>query len=157
MFAAADAHEQAAEERGVAEATQRELQELLASKDAELESWSQQQKSWRFRQLEFMTRVLRSVGELEDKIGVLDADCSAFAAAVEQHSQDQQEQLLKHLSRLQRYEVMVQELDGTGSRLNAALAHLQQQWVAKQQKICASDKGLQVRWQQKQQLELGKA
>lgn len=142
---AADAQQQAAQERGVFEVSQHELRERLNKTDAALELQQQQDKGWRFRQLEFMTRMMQTLDNLESRSRTLDANCTSFTAAVQQQGQEQQDGLAQQLDNLVSCQTNCETIEAAGSRINRAVVQLQQQWVAKQQKLQASDKGIQVR------------
>eukprot|EP00775_Hariotina_reticulata_P003242 gene3242-3519_t len=64
----ADAQQQAAKDKGVADATQRELRDHIADKDISLTQHLQQQHAWRFRQLELLTRVLGDMDGMAEKM-----------------------------------------------------------------------------------------
>lgn len=128
----------------MAEATQHELGNLLSSRDAALELQQQQQKGWRFRQLEFMTRNMHSLDSLETRLRALDQLCTSVTAVVGQQCLQQQDQLAQQLDKLTQCQAEADQLEAAGNKLNVAIAHAQQQWAAKQQKLCASDKGIQV-------------
>jgi DNA repair exonuclease SbcCD ATPase subunit len=143
-FVATEAQQQAANDRGIAEAKQHELQQRLAEKDAALQHQRQLEQSWRFRQLEATTRALATLEHLQGKVEALDAAAATYAAAVQQQHDDQHSELEEQLSRLAAWAATAEDLSGTGSRINTALVHMAQQWVAKQQKLRSSDKGMQV-------------
>jgi hypothetical protein len=141
---ATDAQQQAANELAIAEATQHELQQQLAEKDTALQHQRQLEQSWRFRQLEASTRALATLEHLQGKLEALDAAAACFAAAVQQQHDSYHGELEAQLTRLAAWEAAAEELCGNGSRINTALVHMAQQWVAKQQKLRSSDKGMQV-------------
>lgn len=142
--AATEAQQQAAEERAIAEATQHELQQQLADKDTALQQQRQHEQSWRFRQLEASTRALATLEHLQGRVDDLDAAATSYATAVQQQHDSQHSELEGQMSRLTAWEATAEELSGMGSRINTALVHMAQQWVAKQQKLRSSDKGMQV-------------
>jgi ABC-type transporter Mla subunit MlaD len=102
------------------------------------------EQSWRFRQLEATTRALATLEHLQVKVESLDAAAASYAAAVQQQHDDQHSELEQQLSRLGEWAATTEGLSETGSRFNTALVHMAQQWVAKQQKLRSSDKGMQV-------------
>ncbi|WIA09221.1 hypothetical protein OEZ85_008631 [Tetradesmus obliquus] len=73
--------------------------------------------------------------------------------AVQQQHDSQHSELEGQMSRLTAWEATAEELSGMGSRINTALVHMAQQWVAKQQKLRSSDKGMQMLQTQVAQLE----
>ncbi|WIA29299.1 hypothetical protein OEZ86_011804 [Tetradesmus obliquus] len=148
-----EAQQQAAEERAIAEATQHELQQQLADKDTALQQQRQHEQSWRFRQLEASTRALATLEHLQGRVDALDAAATSYATAVQQQHDSQHSELEGQMSRLTAWEATAEELSGMGSRINTALVHMAQQWVAKQQKLRSSDKGMQMLQTQVAQLE----
>lgn len=141
---AADAQHTAAQERAIAEAAQHELGNLLSSRDAAFQLQLQQQQGWKFRQLEFMTRSMHRLDALDTKFTALDGVCSSIIAAVGQQCQEQQDRLMYQLNKMVECQAGVCQLEATGDKINMLLACVQQQWAAKQQKLHASDKGMQV-------------
>jgi Flp pilus assembly protein TadB len=109
-----------------------------------LQQQRQLEQSWRFRQLEASTRALATLEHLQGKVDALDAAAACYAAAVQQQHDSQHSELEQQLSRLTAWEATAEELSGVGSRIDTALVHMAQQWVAKQQKLRSSDKGMQV-------------
>lgn len=143
-FHPAEAQLQAANDRAIAEATQRELRDRLADYDAQLQLQRQQEQGWRFRQLEVMTRALAALEHLQARVEAVGAAAGAYDKAAQQQHDQQQGSSDELLSTLDNWCACAEELEGVGGRINAALVHVAQQWAAKQQKLRSTDKGLQV-------------